>query len=35
MVCVDWTASAQGPVMGSCEHGTKPSSSIKYGEFLD
>jgi len=25
----------QGQVVGSCEHGNKPSSSIKCGEFHD
>jgi hypothetical protein len=24
-----------GPVVGSCEHGSEPSGSIKGGEFLD
>jgi hypothetical protein len=27
--------SGQNPVVGSCEHGNEPSSSIKGGEFLD
>jgi hypothetical protein len=34
---VDWLHlnSRYGPVAGSCEHGNKPSGSIKGGEFLD
>jgi hypothetical protein len=27
-------SSEQGPVMGSCEHGNEPSSTLKYYEFL-
>jgi len=26
---------AQGPMAGCCEHGNKPSVSVKGGEFLD
>ena len=29
------TGSGQGKVAGTCECGNEPSSSIKYGEFLD
>jgi hypothetical protein len=33
---VDWMHLAQDrPVVGSCEHGNKPSGSISGGEFLD
>jgi len=32
---MDASGSGQGPMMGSCEHGNKPSGSIKRGEFLD
>jgi hypothetical protein len=31
----DWIHLAQGPVVGSCEHGNEPLSSIKGSEFLD
>jgi hypothetical protein len=33
---VIWTGSdlGQGPVAGSCEHGTEPSGSINVGRFL-
>jgi hypothetical protein len=27
--------SGYGTVVGSCEHGSEPSGSIKSGEFLD
>jgi hypothetical protein len=27
--------SGQGPVVGSCEHGTEPSGSLNGKEFLD
>jgi hypothetical protein len=30
-----WLHLTQDPVAGSCEHGNKPSGSIKGGEFLD
>jgi hypothetical protein len=32
---LDASALGQGPVESSCEHGNKPSGSIKGGEFLD
>jgi hypothetical protein len=32
---VDWTYLAQKPVAGFCEHGSEPSTWIKYGEFFD
>jgi hypothetical protein len=32
---LDSSASGYGPVDGSCEHGNRPSSSIKGGAFLD
>jgi hypothetical protein len=32
---VNSSGSGKGQVMGSCEHGNEPSSSIKGGEFLD
>jgi len=31
---LDASASEQEPVAGPCEHGNKPSGSIKFGEFL-
>jgi hypothetical protein len=30
-----WTGSLQGTVAGFCQHGNKPSGSIKGREFLD
>jgi hypothetical protein len=32
---LDSSDSEYGPVAGTCEHGNKPSGSIKDGEFLD
>jgi len=32
---LDSYGSGQGPVAGCCEHGNKPSGSIKDEEFLD
>jgi hypothetical protein len=32
---LDASGSRQGPVAGSCEHGSEPSGSIKGKEFLD
>jgi len=32
---VDYFDSGWGHLVGSCEHGTEPSCSIKCGEFLD
>jgi hypothetical protein len=32
---LDSSGSGQGPVAGSCEHGSVPSGSIKGGEFID
>jgi len=34
---MDWINLAQvkGRVTGCCEHGNRPSSSLKFGEFLD
>jgi len=29
------TVSGQGQVKGSCELGTEPLDSIKYGDFID
>jgi hypothetical protein len=35
-VCgLDSSGSGQGPLVGSCEHGNKPSDSTERGEFLD
>jgi hypothetical protein len=35
MYGLDASRLAQGPVMGSCEHGNAPSGSIKGGKFHD
>jgi hypothetical protein len=32
---LDLCSSGYGPVANACEHGNKPSDSIKDGEFLD
>jgi hypothetical protein len=34
-VWLDVSGSGYGSVLGSCEHGNEPSSSIKCGEFHD
>jgi hypothetical protein len=35
MCGLEASSSRQGAVAGTCEHGNKPSGSIKGGEFLD
>jgi hypothetical protein len=32
---LDWSGSREGPVEGSCEHGNKPSGSLKCLEILE
>jgi hypothetical protein len=32
---LDSSGSGQGPVVGSCEHDSEPSGSVKGGEFLN
>jgi hypothetical protein len=32
---VGWIDMFQGPVEGSCEHGTEPPGSIKYWKILE
>jgi hypothetical protein len=34
-VGMDWIDLGQGPVEGSCEHGTEPSGSINCCEVLE
>jgi hypothetical protein len=32
---VDASGSGEGPVVGSCEHGSEPLGFVKGGDFLD